>query len=151
MTVRSSVLWKLLMYRISSYLFRGNYSFLDLEILRSQYINVRKLFKGRNYIRTYGRYFKNQTISVTKLFSQSIIFTTNIFNKILLIQHWKKTLETTILQSLVLLHDFGTRFDQKFTDEWKNYTLIWKLNLKFKLWTDSNGGILREKMCFQPA
>ena len=31
-------------YRISSYSFRGNYSFLDLEIQRSQYINVRKLF-----------------------------------------------------------------------------------------------------------
>ena len=31
--------------------FRGNYSFLDLEIQRSQYINVRKLFKGGNYSR----------------------------------------------------------------------------------------------------
>ena len=38
-------------YRISSYSFRGNYSFLDLEIQRSQYINVRKLFKGGNYSR----------------------------------------------------------------------------------------------------
>ena len=40
-------------YRISSYSFHGNYSFLNLEIQRSQYkgqrlqyINVRKLFKG---------------------------------------------------------------------------------------------------------
>ena len=38
-----------LMYRIFSYSFRGNYSFLDLEIQRSQYINVQKLFKGENY------------------------------------------------------------------------------------------------------
>ena len=36
-------------YRISSYSFRGNYSFLNLEIQRSQYIKVRKLFKGGNY------------------------------------------------------------------------------------------------------
>ena len=36
-------------YRISSYSFRGKYSFLDSEIQRSQYINVRKLFKGGNY------------------------------------------------------------------------------------------------------
>ena len=38
-------------YRISSYSFHGNYSFLDLEIQRSQYIKVRKLFKGANYSR----------------------------------------------------------------------------------------------------
>ena len=43
-------------YRISSYSFRGNYSFLDLEIQRSQCINVRKLFKGRNYMRKYSMY-----------------------------------------------------------------------------------------------
>ena len=56
-------------YRISSYSFRGNYSFLDsdLEIQRSQYIRPkvtvhicaetiqgRKLFKGGNYMRKYG-------------------------------------------------------------------------------------------------
>ena len=54
-------------YCISSYSFRGNYSFLKLEIQRSQYIrpNVtvhkgaetfqgRKLFKGGNYMRKYG-------------------------------------------------------------------------------------------------
>ena len=54
-------------YRISSYSFRGNYSFLDLEIQRSQYIRSkvtvhkgaetiqgRKLFKGGNYMRKYG-------------------------------------------------------------------------------------------------
>ena len=48
-------------YRVSSYSFRGNYSFLDLEIQRSQYIRSkvtvhkgaetiqgRKLFKGGN-------------------------------------------------------------------------------------------------------
>ena len=53
--------------RISSYSFRGNYSFLDLEIQRSQYIRPkvtahkgaetiqgRKLFKGGNYMRKYG-------------------------------------------------------------------------------------------------
>ena len=58
---------KFLTYRISSYSFRGNYSFLNLEIQRSQYIrpNVtvhkgaetiqgRKLFKGGNYMRKYG-------------------------------------------------------------------------------------------------
>ena len=38
-------------HRISSYSFRGKYSFSDLEIQRSQYINVRKLFKGGNYSR----------------------------------------------------------------------------------------------------
>ena len=56
-------------YRISSYSFRGNYSFLKLEIQRSQYIRPkvtvhngaetiqgRKLFKGGNYMRKYGIY-----------------------------------------------------------------------------------------------
>ena len=38
-------------YRISANSFRGNYSFLNLEIQRSQYIGVRKLFKGGNYSR----------------------------------------------------------------------------------------------------
>ena len=54
-------------YRSSSYSFRSNYSFLNLEILRSQYIgpkvivhkcaeNIqgRKLFKGGNYMMKYG-------------------------------------------------------------------------------------------------
>ena len=54
-------------YRISSYSFRGNYSFLNYEIQRSQYIRPkvtvhkgaetiqgRKLFKGGNYMRKYG-------------------------------------------------------------------------------------------------
>ena len=54
-------------YRISSYSFRWNYSFLNLEIQRSQYlrpkvtvhkcaktIQGRKLFKGGNYMRKYG-------------------------------------------------------------------------------------------------
>ena len=54
-------------YRISSYSFRGNYSFLNMEIQRSQYkrpkvtvhkgaetIQGRKLFKGGNYMRKYG-------------------------------------------------------------------------------------------------
>ena len=57
-------------YRISSYSFRGNYSFLNLEIQRSQYIRPkvtvhkcvetiqgRKLFKGRNYMRKYGNLY----------------------------------------------------------------------------------------------
>ena len=57
-------------YRISSYSFRGNYSFLTLEIQRSQYIRPkvtvhkgaetvqgRELFKGGNYMRKYGIYF----------------------------------------------------------------------------------------------
>ena len=35
------------------YSFRGNYSFLNFEIQRSQYINVQKL-KGGNYMRKYG-------------------------------------------------------------------------------------------------
>ena len=56
-----------LIYRISSYSFSKNYSFLNLEILRSQYIRPkvivhtgaepiqgRKLFKGGNYMRKYG-------------------------------------------------------------------------------------------------
>ena len=38
-------------YRIYSYSFRGNCSFLNLENQRSQYINVRKVFKGGNYSR----------------------------------------------------------------------------------------------------
>ena len=38
-------------YRISSYSFRGNYSFLNLDIQKSQYLKVRKLFKGGNYSR----------------------------------------------------------------------------------------------------
>ena len=55
-------------YHISSYSFLGNYSFLDLQIQRSQYIRPkvtvhkcaetilgRKLFKGGNYLRKYGR------------------------------------------------------------------------------------------------
>ena len=57
----------ILVYRISSYSFRGNYSFLNLEIQRSKYIRPkvtvhkdaetiqgRKLFKGGNYSRKYG-------------------------------------------------------------------------------------------------
>ena len=40
--------------------FRGNYSFLDLEIQRSQYIRP-KLFKGGNYSR-------EETIQGKKLF-----------------------------------------------------------------------------------
>ena len=56
-------------YCISSYSFRGNYSFLNLEIQKSQYIRPkvtvhkcaetiqgRKLFKGGNYMRKYGIY-----------------------------------------------------------------------------------------------
>ena len=59
-------------YRISSYSFRGNYSFLNLEIQRSQYIRPkvtvhkgaetiqgRKLFKGGNYMRKYGSYLQS--------------------------------------------------------------------------------------------
>ena len=58
----------LLWIPISSYSFRGNYSFLNLEIQRSQNIRPkvtvhkgaetiqgRKLFKGGNYMRKYGR------------------------------------------------------------------------------------------------
>ena len=41
---------------IYSYNFSRNYSFLNLEIQRSQYIKVRKLFKGGNYVRKYGIY-----------------------------------------------------------------------------------------------
>ena len=55
-------------YRISSHSFRGNYSFFDLEIEKSQYIRPkvpvhkcaetiqgRKLLKGGNYMRNYGK------------------------------------------------------------------------------------------------
>ena len=65
-------------YRISSYSFRGNYSFLDLETQRSQYIRPkvtvhrwaetiqgRKLFKGGNYMRKYGNYL--QTVQWQKM------------------------------------------------------------------------------------
>ena len=38
------------MYRISSYSFHGNYSFLDFEIQRSQYINVWKLYEEIRYL-----------------------------------------------------------------------------------------------------
>ena len=64
------------LYRISSYSFRGNYSFLNLEIQRSQCImpkvtvhkggetiQGRKLFKGGNYMRKYVIYlvfYQNQ-------------------------------------------------------------------------------------------
>ena len=41
--------WKKSTYRISSYSFRGNYSFLNLEIQRSQYIKVRKLYEEIRY------------------------------------------------------------------------------------------------------
>ena len=58
-------------YRISSYSFREHYSFLKLETQRSHYIwlnvtvnrgaetiQVRKLSKGGNYMRKYGKYKK---------------------------------------------------------------------------------------------
>ena len=62
------ILIKMIMiYRISSYSFRGNYYFLNLEIRSSQYIRPkvtvhkgaetiqgRKLFKGGNYMRKDG-------------------------------------------------------------------------------------------------
>ena len=61
-------------YRIYSYSFRGNYSFLNLEIQRSQYIRPkvtvhkgaetiqgRKLFKGGNYIYEEIRYVLSRT------------------------------------------------------------------------------------------
>ena len=64
-------------YRISSYSFRGNYSFLNLEIQRSQYIRPkvtvhrgaetiqgRKLFKGGNYMRKYGMYVPRNQLKV---------------------------------------------------------------------------------------
>ena len=62
------LLLKTCIYRISSYCFRRKYSFLNLETQRSQYIRPkvtvhkgaetvqgRKLFKGGNYMRKYGR------------------------------------------------------------------------------------------------
>ena len=68
-------------YRISSYSFRGNYSFLNLEIQRSQYImpkvtvhkraetiQGRKLFKGGNYMRNYGSCRNSLIIYVKALF-----------------------------------------------------------------------------------
>ena len=63
-------------YCISSYSFRGNYSFLNLEIQRSQYIRPkvtvhkgaetiqgRKLFKGGNYMRKYGTFILSKILS----------------------------------------------------------------------------------------
>ena len=66
------------MYRIFSYTFLRNYSFLNAEIQRSQYIRQkvtvhkcsetiqrRKLFKDGNYMRKYGKYillFKKTTL-----------------------------------------------------------------------------------------
>ena len=57
-------------YRISSYSYRGNYYFLNLEIQRSLYImpkvtvhtcaetiQGRKLFKGGNYVMKYGMFY----------------------------------------------------------------------------------------------
>ena len=65
--VIKSDLLKTFKYRISADSFRGNYSFLNLEIQRSQYIRLkvtvhkcaetiqgRKLFKGGKYMRKYG-------------------------------------------------------------------------------------------------
>ena len=49
-------------YLISSYSFRANYSSLNLEIQRSQYINVRKLFKGGKYMRKYGIHILPRTL-----------------------------------------------------------------------------------------
>ena len=65
-------------YRISSYSFRGNYSFCNLEIQRLQYIRPKvtvhkcaetiqrkKLFKGGNYMRKYGKW---KTIKIFRFF-----------------------------------------------------------------------------------
>ena len=65
---------------ISSYSFRGNYSFLNLEIQRSQYIRPkvtvlkgaetiqgRKLFKGGNYMRKFGIHLFYQDINIDSL------------------------------------------------------------------------------------
>ena len=41
-------------YPVSTVFTRGNYYFLNLEIQRSQYINVWKLFKGGICMRKYG-------------------------------------------------------------------------------------------------
>ena len=49
-------------YRISSNSFHGNYTFLNLEIQRSQYIKVWKLFKGGNYMRIYGNDYRKNLI-----------------------------------------------------------------------------------------
>jgi hypothetical protein len=62
-------------YRVSSYSFRGNYSFLDLEIQRSQYIrpkvtvyiDVGKLFKRGNYMMKYGTFFPISELSAFSL------------------------------------------------------------------------------------
>ena len=73
-------------YRISSYSFRGNYSFLNLEIQRSQYIRPkvtvhkgaetiqgRKVFKGGNYMRKYGICISLRVIYVKSQVLQSEI------------------------------------------------------------------------------
>ena len=38
--------------------------YLNLEIQKSQYINMRKLFKGGNYMRKYGKYCIDQNVNV---------------------------------------------------------------------------------------
>ena len=53
--------------------FRGNYSFLNLEIQSSQYINVRKLFKGGNYTGKYGTFYA--FIKMLKKMQEDVILT----------------------------------------------------------------------------
>jgi hypothetical protein len=76
--------WVAQTYRISSYSFRGNYSFLNLEIQRSQYIKVRKLFKGGNYMRKYGSYFFYKLPSFAKIEGVCIVVCPYLFGWALL-------------------------------------------------------------------
>ena len=95
--------WELVNYRISSYSFRGNYSFLDLEIKRSQYIRPRvtvhkcaetiqgrKLFKGGNYVRKYGIWLKFLFITLHQLRNKWQICEGFYQTWMVLTQNWKK-------------------------------------------------------------
>ena len=71
-------------YQVSSYSFCGNYSFLDLEIQRSQYINVQRLFKGGNY---HSRALKSRNWVKSRTF---LFFITSKF-KFIYCDLWKKS------------------------------------------------------------
>ena len=82
-------------YRISSYSFRGNYSFLDSEIQWSQYIRSkvtvhkcaediqgRNLFKGGNYVRKYGIYYE--------IFKNKLLYSFTVYLQFSLSEAYKK-------------------------------------------------------------
>ena len=105
-----------MIFRISSYCFSGNYSFLSMEIQRSQYIRPkvtvhkgaetiqgRKLFKGGNYIRNtiiFGRRllvlqtrFSKTNIcdDFLKLCCAFLLFWISVLEKVIVIIQWEKS------------------------------------------------------------